>query len=71
MKTTTGLSRRDLLQMSLAATTTGFLTAGLNVSFSSTAQAQSVLTPAAALDELVAGNKRFTSDRLTHHEQDL
>ena len=53
--------------MSLAATTTGFLTAGLNVSFSSTAQAQSVLTPAAALDELIAGNKRFTSDRLTHH----
>jgi carbonic anhydrase len=34
-------------------------------------EAQSSLTPAAALDELMAGNKRFTSGRLTAHEQDL
>jgi carbonic anhydrase len=33
--------------------------------------AQSPLTPNAALGELVAGNKRFTSGRLIAHEQDL
>jgi len=33
--------------------------------------AQSVLTPDAALQELMAGNQRFTSGRMTSHEQDL
>jgi carbonic anhydrase len=35
------------------------------------AQAQSALTPDAALDAMMEGNKRFISGRLTHHEQDL
>lgn len=33
--------------------------------------AQSVLTPDAALQELMAGNQRFTGGRMTAHEQDL
>jgi len=33
--------------------------------------AQSVLTPDAALQELMAGNQRFTSGRMTSREQDL
>ena len=33
--------------------------------------AQSTFNPNTALAELMAGNKRFTSGRLTHHEQDL
>jgi carbonic anhydrase len=33
--------------------------------------AQTVLTPDAALQELMSGNRRFTEGRLTAHEQDL
>jgi carbonic anhydrase len=33
--------------------------------------AQDPPSPEAALQELIAGNKRFVSGRLTHHEQDL
>jgi carbonic anhydrase len=33
--------------------------------------AQTELTPEAALDELMAGNKRFTAGRLTAHDEDL
>jgi carbonic anhydrase len=32
---------------------------------------QSVLTPDAALQELMEGNKRFTAERLTSFEHDL
>jgi carbonic anhydrase len=35
------------------------------------AYAQSKLNPDAALQELIEGNRRFTSGRLTAHEQDL
>src|SRR5262245_4396673 len=33
--------------------------------------AQVPSTPETALQELIAGNQRFTSNRLTHHEHDL
>src|SRR5271165_1310800 len=65
------LSRRRLLQMGLTAATASVLTGGLELALPSPAQAQSKLTPDAALAELMAGNKRFTSGRLTAHEQDL
>jgi carbonic anhydrase len=64
-------SRRRFLHMSLAGTTAGLLTSSLNFVLPSQASAQSTLSPDAALTELVDGNKRFTSGRLTHHEQDL
>ncbi len=65
------LSRRELLRMGLATTTASVLMGGFELASPLLAQAQSTLSPSAALDELMAGNKRFTSGRLTAHEQDL
>ena len=65
------LSRRRLLQMGLTAASASILTGGMELAFPSPARAQSTLTPDAALAELMAGNKRFTSGRLTAHDQDL
>lgn len=45
--------------------------AGIDLVTPDSAMAQSVLTPDAALQELMAGNQRFTSGRMTAHEQDL
>jgi carbonic anhydrase len=57
--------------MGLGASAASFLTGSLELVLPRRTQAQSTLTPDAALAELVAGNKRFTSGRLTGHEQDL
>ncbi len=65
------LSRRRLLQMGLTAAGASVLTGGLELAFPLPVQAQSKLTPDAALAELMAGNKRFTSGRMTSHEHDL
>jgi carbonic anhydrase len=65
------LSRRRLLQMGLTAATASVLTGGMELAFPLPAQAQSKLTPDAALAELMAGNKRFTSGRMTAQQQDL
>ena len=65
------LSRRRLLQMGLTAAGACVLTGGLELAFPLPVQAQSKLTPDAALAELMAGNKRFTSGRMTSHEHDL
>jgi len=64
-------SRRRFLQIGLAGSAVGLQTNGLEVAAPSQALAQSTLSPDAALTELMDGNKRFTSCRLTHHEQDL
>ena len=64
-------SRRQLLRTGLTATAAAFLTGGLDFAFPSQAQAQSKLTPDAALAALMDGNKRFTSGRMTAYEQDL
>ena len=64
-------SRRELLRTGLTATAASVLASVLDLGFPSEAMAQSKLTPDAALSELMAGNKRFTSGRLTAHEQDL
>lgn len=66
-----GLSRRQLLRAGLTATAAAFLASGLDLTFPFPALAQSQLTPTAALAELMEGNKRFTSGRMTAHEQDL
>jgi carbonic anhydrase len=64
-------SRRSFLKMGAAATAAGLLTSGLELSTPLPARAQSTLTPDAALVELMDGNKRFTSGKLTAHEHDL
>jgi carbonic anhydrase len=64
--------RRRFLQSTVAATMLG-MAANLGVNFfvPEAASAQSTLTPDAALQELMAGNQRFTTGRMTSHEHDL
>jgi carbonic anhydrase len=64
-------SRRQWLRMGLAATAVTAASGTLELAFPTPALAQSTLSPQAALDELVAGNKRFTAGRLTAHDADL
>jgi carbonic anhydrase len=66
-----GLSRRRLLQMGITGTAIGLMAGGLNLATPATAVAQDVSTPDAALAELMAGNKRSLSGRLTAHDTDL
>ena len=65
------LSRREMLRVGLTATAAGFVATSFDLALPARVQAQSPTTPRAALDELMAGNKRFTSGRLTAHDQDL
>ena len=64
--------RRRFLQSTIAGTMLG-LTAnlGANLFAPEHALAQSMLTPDAALQELMAGNQRFTSGSMTSNEHDL
>lgn len=64
-------SRRRFLQMGVTGTAVGLLTGGLEFVLPLQSPAQSTLSPDAALTELMDGNKRFTSGKLTAHEQDL
>jgi carbonic anhydrase len=65
-------SRRRFLEMTVGGTAAGLATAaGLEFAMPRRVIAQSTLTPDAALQELLDGNKRFTSKRLTACEQDL
>jgi carbonic anhydrase len=63
-------SRRRFLQMGLTGTAVGLL-GGLELAAPLPARAQSTLTPDAALTELMDGNKRFTSGKLTSQERNL
>jgi|SRR5581483_679731 len=45
--------------------------ATLELAFAPRAAPENVSSPEAALQELIGGNQRFTSNRLTHHEHDL
>ncbi len=65
------LSRRQLLRTGLTATAAAFLASALDLTFPSAAHGQSKLTPDAALAELMEGNKRFTSGKMTAHDHDL
>ena len=65
------LSRRRILQMGITGTAVGLLAGGLDLAAPATAVAQEVSTPDAAIAELMAGNKRSLSGRLTAHDTDL
>jgi carbonic anhydrase len=68
----TNSSRRGFLRRAAGGTLVGLLTAaGMEYAAPDTVQAQSTLSPDAALQELVNGNQRFSSNRLTAFEQDL
>ena len=64
-------SRRRFLQMSVTGTVAGLLTGGMELALPREARAQSALTPDAALAELMAGNQRFKTGRMTANEHDL
>jgi carbonic anhydrase len=65
-------SRRRFLRTALGGTLVGTVVgAGMEFTTPRPALAQSQLTPDAALKELMDGNRRFVSGRLTAHEQDL
>jgi carbonic anhydrase len=65
-------SRRGFLGAAIGGTLAGLVTvAGMEFATPRPALAQSTLTPDAALQELMDGNRRFTDGRLTAHEQDL
>ena len=64
-------SRRRFLHMGITGTVVGLLTSGLELAFTPQARAQSTLSSDAALTELMDGNKRFTTGRMTAHEHDL
>ena len=63
-------SRRQFLQIGLTGTAVTLL-GGLELTAPLPARAQSTLSPDAALAELMDGNKRFASGKLTSHEHDL
>jgi carbonic anhydrase len=64
--------RRQFLQMAAGASLAGLATvAGLEIGNPDAVLAQSKLSPDAALQELMDGNRRFTSGRLTSFEHDL
>jgi carbonic anhydrase len=65
-------SRRGFLQTAAGGTLVGLLTeAGKELAAPDSVRAQSTLSPAAALQELMNGNQRFTSGRLTAFDEDL
>ncbi len=65
-------SRRQFLQVgATAAAAAGFLASGLEMALPLPANAQSTLTPDAALAELMDGNKRFVAGRMTAYDHDL
>jgi len=65
-------SRRGFLRTAAGGTLAGLLTAtGVEFAAPNSVQAQSTLSPDAALQELMNGNQRFTSDHLTSFEADL
>ncbi|HEY6301444.1 MAG TPA: carbonic anhydrase [Terriglobales bacterium] len=64
-------SRRRFLQMSVTGAGVGLLTGGLELAFLPQVTAESTLNPDAALAELMAGNERFVTRRITSDAQDL
>jgi carbonic anhydrase len=64
-------SRRRFLQMGVTGAVAGLLTGGVELALPPEVRAQSALTPDGALAELMAGNQRFITGRMTSHEHDL
>ena len=65
------LSRRGLLKLGMAGTAAGLLASGLELAIPTPALAEDVSTPDAALKELMAGNKRYSSNQFTAPQHDL
>ena len=63
-------ARRRFLQIGLASTALGLIN-GFETAIPGQASAQVNLNPETALTQLMDGNKRFTSGRVTAHEQNL
>jgi len=59
------------MRVTMGGTLAGLATAGMELAASRSALAQSQLSPDAALQELMAGNRRFAANRPTALEQDL
>jgi len=65
-------TRRRFFQMALRGTLAGLVTAtGIEFADPRPVMAQSKLSPDAALQDLIEGNRRFSAHRVTAHEQDL
>src|SRR5215475_10044794 len=64
-------SRRRFLQLGVAGTAAGLLATGWELAAPVEVQAQSNLSPDAALKELMDGNQRFTSGKLKAFDEDL
>jgi carbonic anhydrase len=64
-------SRRRFLQIGVAGSVAGLLTGGFELTLPQQVEAQTTLSPDAALTELMDGNKRFMTGRLTAHDHDL
>lgn len=64
-------SRRRFLQTGVSGAVVGLLAGGLEFTSPPQMRAQSALTPDAAFAELIAGNKRFITGRITSNEHDL
>jgi carbonic anhydrase len=65
-------SRRRFLQMTMGGAVASLVTAaGVKLAAPHPVLAQSKLSPDAALQELMDGNRRFSAHRVTAHEQDL
>jgi len=65
------LSRRDVLRSAVTIATASYLGSDFDLGLIQQSHAQSVLTPAAAVEQLMAGNQRFKSGQLTAYKQDL
>jgi carbonic anhydrase len=63
-------SRRRFLRMTVTGTVAGLVASSMEFT-PARVMAQSALTPDAALQELMEGNRRFTSGRLISFEEDL
>jgi len=67
-----GSSRRRFMRLTAGEAAAGIITAaGMRFVAPRTVQAQSKLSPDAALQELMEGNRRFTTNGATAHEHDL
>jgi carbonic anhydrase len=65
-------SRRRFMQLTVGGTVAGIITAaGVRLGSPRAVVAQSKLSPDAALQALMEGNRRFTTNGATAHEQDL
>jgi carbonic anhydrase len=65
------LSRRGLLRGTIGSAAAGFMAGALELAKPDLAQAQSSLSPQAALQALMEGNQRFTERRLSLFQEDL